>query len=190
MGRFASAKANSTDTTILQRMINYLIDLLDKEYSITTNIGGKEIKITINGTIGLEITVDGVKQFGVATSGYVYATRIGTPTNEKVYAVLGETVDGFGIELWNEDRSVTDPWLAIRETVAGGTEFYDLNNKLRFKIGDTGYSYIADEDGYVRYANYTDGKTEIYSGGPGQNKLGVDGTGVYKEPAGGPKTYL
>lgn len=190
MGRFASAKANGETPTILQRALNYLIDLLDQGYSTSLTLGGKTIVITINPKDGIAITVNAIKVFGINSDGRIYAQSIGTPANTQVYAVIGQTTNGYGIELWDENLSVVKPFLAIRETVAGGVEFYDSSDRLRFKLGDTGYAYLADENNYVRYAHYTDGKTEIYSGGPGQNKMGVDATGVYKQLSGGAKTYL
>ena len=93
MGRFGSAKATSDNPTILQRMLNYLIDLLDKGYSVNTTINGKKIDININPEVGIQILSDGVLTFGVSSDGNTAVSRLYDPDDPDSYMELGRTGD-------------------------------------------------------------------------------------------------
>lgn len=65
MGRFSDAKPINDNPTVIQRSINYLIDLLDRGYSTELNINGHVIKISIDPKQGIIGSNDGVQMFGI-----------------------------------------------------------------------------------------------------------------------------
>lgn len=215
MGRFASAKAKIDNMGIIRKALNYLIDLLDQGYSIESTIGGKKIVITINAIIGIEITVDGVKQFGVDTTGAIYVSRISTTGSTNAYGIVGD-YPGVGIGYALYDTNVqSNPMFHITyygtiSTNDLGVAIFDSDNIARVFFTDTIPFNIVDslgedrlyilQDGSIHARNIgstksvieyngTSKETIIRYGGATDHALGVDVTGPYKIIS-GVKTYL
>ena len=159
MGRFASAKPSSDNPTILQRALNYLIDLLDKGYSVSATIGGKEIQISINPKDGISITVDGDKVFGIDSTGALYATKLAYVDNpDRFYGVIGDFAGfGTGLALYDADYSA-DPYFKTCAVYDGGgvfqgTVLYDQDGKPRIGMfgagGGSGINIFDSSGNYV-----------------------------------------
>lgn len=215
MGRFASAKANSDNPTVLQRAINYLIDLLDREYSVSTTINGKEIKIVINPSVGISILVNGVQQFGVDSTGSVFVSKISTIGSNNAYGVVGDYPGiGVGYALYDTDVQANPMFhITYYGTIATndlGVAIFDSDNVARLYFTDSTPLSIVDSNQEDRLYILSDGsahlrnigstksvieyngttkETVIRYGDSINHALGVDATGPYKV-VGGVKTYL
>lgn len=180
MGRFASAKANSDNPSVIRKALNYLTELLDREYKITATIAGKKVEITINTTIGIEISVDSIKVFGIDNTGKMYVQSIANPAATAQHIEIGAdgSIQFFGL---------SGKFLTIQETEFNGFRFLDLNNDLIFTYSrDMSDTIGLYKDSLTPIVQYTSSSVEMYFG---SDSLGVDGTGAFKF-VGGVKTYL
>lgn len=215
MGRFSSAKANSDSPTVLQRAINYLIELLDKGYSTSLTINGKKILIEISPAVGIQITSDGTKVFGIDNSGNLFSSRISDSENPEFSASIGSEVVGGktyrGIFGFLKDYSETTPIFKIFSSGTHATgcdtviEFEAIKIRMeldpgvppnRFNLEVNGHIVLTCDDyGFVIYDDndnprISSGSTDCVMWSPNTNNIvGVDNTGVFKS-IGGVKTYL
>lgn len=212
MGRFASAKSNSEEPNIIKRALNYLIDLLDQGYSIEATISGKKIVITINANVGIEITINGSRVFGVDTSGNLFASRLASNNSpEDSYVIAGDLNGGGGVSVSLYDLTKQNDYImAMGETIDGGGNltgfsFSDGNQVVRIGVSNDGGFAIRDESSNIVFYHNSNGSfyfrnqsntknvieydstigyTIIRNNGVADNGLVVNDTGVYKIIAG------
>lgn len=202
MGRFAPSKAISDNPSIIKRALNYLIDLLDQGYSTQTTIGGKKIVINITPKVGIEITVNDAKVFGIDTNGNLFASRIANSENPEIYyAKLGDVGTANGISFYNTNQQA-EPTLSIVNTYTAGVlagnaiidsngvtrigidnsgniTIYDHNYKTRLWITLTGNLYVYDESGETRFYSLTDGSFHVRNSGNTKSVIEHNATSGY-----------
>jgi len=160
------------------------IETLAIERSLT--VGGKAVQVKIDTTVGIEITVDGVKMFGVNSSGQIYAQSLSNLTDGSYYMTYGYGGSP-GIECF---MPTLGKFLGISPTVTGGFQFYDLNTNLRMGFNVNGSITAYDASGHlVLTIDSTSNYAQLHIPSATDNAIGVDATGAYKI-TGGSKTYL
>ena len=142
MGRFSDAKANSDNPTVIRKALNYLAELLDRWYETKLTIAGKKIIISINPQDGMLITVNGVKVFGIDSSGRVFASSISNVDDPDFYMTYGYSGSP-GIECF---APTIGKWLGISPTVTSGIALYDVNTDRRMEIYSNGSFTISDSN--------------------------------------------
>lgn len=215
MARFNAAKMLGAIDKKFQDAYNYLIDLLDTGYTVETTISGKKIKVDINAKDGISITIDGVKVFGVDSSGNMFASRIASSSDpENNYAIIGDfPAAGTGIALYDIKKLSTAPFMLISSLDDGsggygGFVIVDGTDVDRIYVDHLGNFYVNDKDLNLRFGHEADksffakggqddyktivgDSSETYMRNPGatNHRVGADATGPFYVKS-GVKTYF
>jgi hypothetical protein len=176
-----------------ESVYNQLIDLLDTGYMTELTVNSKKIRIEISPKVGIEITVDDVKVFGVDSSGRIFAQSISNQIDNGWFAEMGVT--GGGVQ---QGLTLTSPttakYVQITEN-AGTVLFQDKNEKVRLSINPDGSFTVYDAAStqeLVVWCDFTNGFIQLHAPRKSPYKdhaIGVDQTGAYKITA-GVKAYL
>jgi hypothetical protein len=150
----------------------------------------------MNATAGISITVDGDMQFGVDSTGAVFATKIASPADPTNFGIIGNYPGlGSGLALYDLDLS-SDPYFQLTATLdmsdnQVGIGIYDTNDVGKMFINLDGTIYLTNVDNTQNIFSYngSTGEVRLRYGGATNHAIGVDSTGPFKI-IGGTKTYL
>lgn len=178
----------------------------DEGFVAQAEINGQEVKVMMNATDGMRVTVDGDPKFWVDADGNITASSLSNEPNS-TRAVIGSLTPFIkGVSLVNASGEIV-LWLV--PYVGGGfmlqgkgknritcdwpTDFLlvDTDNQHRMLVHTDGFFQLWDHTGYERI-NANGSSNQVYlqaKNGASYNQIGVDGTGPYKVIA-GVKTYL
>lgn len=191
MARFNAAKMWGALDTKFQSVYNQLIDLLDTGYVTELTIDSKKVRVEISPKVGIEITVDGVKVFGVSSTGRIFAQSISNLDDGTWYAEMGYGADS-GLSLYN---GTPIRFCNITSDVSDDIVVFDKNTKQRITVAPDGSITIYDAAStqeLVLWCDFTGGFIQLHAPRKTPYKdhaIGVDQTGAYKITA-GVKAYL
>lgn len=115
-------------------------------YTAEATIGGKAVKVVMNATDGIKITVDGIKTFGVTSDGRTFTQSVGNREGkDAVYGEIGTVGGTHGLRLMKTGED---------------TGWYGV-----YELGDSVGFLILTHDKEILYATSTD--TIVYGGGQG-----------------------
>ena len=195
MAGFTAAKMLGALDKKFERVYNYLIDMLCTEIKQETTINGKHIVVTMSPKKIVQVTVDGVKLFGVDSSGYVFATRFIDPNNPENYMVIGDATDSPGYDSVTFYQPFGTPDAIGKKRLKitmFGTVASLISGVVKACSGDVeGTVEMVVEHGDAKVSLSDSSQLGFAELGLGVNRLGVDTTGFYKSINGGStKTYF